>query len=166
MTRLLLVLAVLAVFALALWGMRRGWVARGRRQGALEAPATPPLERAELGDQLLEPLTGLYVGSTMAGSWQDRIVAGGLGVRADATATLYAGGVVIDRQGSQPLFIPAGALVGGRLAPGLAGKVVGAGGLLVIRWMLGEAQVDTGLRADDKTRYPQWVAALEGLVRT
>ncbi|MCW2602275.1 MAG: hypothetical protein JWN61_410 [Pseudonocardiales bacterium] len=163
MTRLLLVLATVAFFALALWGMRRGWLARGRRQGDLESPPIPP---ADLGAQLLQPLTGLYVGSTMAGSWQDRIVAGGLGVRADATATLHAAGVLIARQASEPVFIPAGSIVEASLAPGLAGKVVGAGGLLVIRWRLGGEQVDTGLRADDKTRYPEWVAALKGLVRT
>ncbi len=163
MTRLLLVLALLAVFALALWGMRRGWLARGRRQGDLDAPPVAP---ADLGEQLLEPLTGLYVGSTLARSWQDRIVAGGLGVRADAVARLHRRGVLIERQGSAPVFIPAGAVVEASLAPGLAGKVVGAGGLLVIRWRLGGEQVDTGLRADDKTRYPDWVAALKGLVRT
>jgi hypothetical protein len=162
-TRLLLVLATVAVFALALWGMRRGWLARGRRQGDLDAPPVPP---AELGPQLLEPLRGLYVGSTMAGAWQDRIVAGGLGVRAAATATLHAEGVVIARQGSEAVFVPAGSIVEAGLAPGLAGKVVGAGGLLVIRWRLGAGQIDTGLRADDKTKYPEWVAALKGLVRT
>lgn len=163
MTRLLLVLATVAVFALAMWGMRRGWLARGRRQGDLEAPPAAP---ADLGAPMLEPLAGLYVGSTMAGSWQDRIVAGGLGVRADATAGLYGKGVVIERQGSEPVFIPAGSILEASLAPGLAGKVVGAGGLLVIRWQLGGEQIDTGLRADDKTRYPEWVAALKGLVRT
>lgn len=163
MTRLLLVLATVAVFALALWGMRRGWLARGRRQGDLESPPTVP---AVLGAPLLEPLAGLYVGSTMARSWQDRIVAGGLGVRADATATLHAQGLVIQRQGSEPVFVPAGSIVEASLAPGLAGKVVGAGGLLVVRWSLGGEQIDTGLRADDKTRYPEWVAALRGLVRT
>jgi hypothetical protein len=163
MTRLLLVLAAIALFALALWGMRRGWLARGRRQGDLDSPPQPP---ADLGAMLLGPLTGLYVGSTMAGSWQDRIVAGGLGVRADATATLHTAGVLIERQASEPVFIPAASIVEASLAPGLAGKVVGAGGLLVIRWTLGGEQIDTGLRADDKTRYPEWVAGLKGLVRT
>lgn len=163
MTRLLLVLATVALFGLTLWGMRRGWVARGRRQSHLAALQAPP---ADLGPQLLEPLRGLYVGSTMAGSWQDRIVAGGLGMPADATAMLSAQGMLIQRQGSEGVYIPADSIVEARLAPGLAGKVVGAGGLLVIRWTLGDEQIDTGLRADDKTKYPEWVAALKGLVRT
>lgn len=163
MTRLLLVLALLAVFALAVWGMRRGWLARAARQGDLDAPPAPP---SDLGAQLLGPLSGLYVGSTMAGSWQDRIVAGGLGVRADATARLHARGVIIERKASPPVFIPVASILEASLAPGLAGKVIGQGGLLVIRWRLGGEQVDTGLRADDKTKYPEWVAALKGLVKT
>lgn len=163
MIRLLLVLATIVFSGLVLWGMRRGWLARGRRQAHLESlPVCPP----DLGAQLLEPLRGLYVGSTMASSWQDRIVVGGLGVPADATALLYATGLVIERQGEHEVYVPAASMVEARLAPGLAGKVVGAGGLLVIRWRLGDEQIDTGLRADDKTKYPEWVAALKGLVRT
>ena len=91
---------------------------------------------------------------------------GDAAAEADAVARLHRRGVLIERQGSAPVFIPATAVVKASLAPGLAGKVVGAGGLLVIRWRLGGEQVDTGLRADDKTRYPDWVAALKGLVRT
>jgi hypothetical protein len=162
-TRLLLVLASPARLALGVWGMRRGWIARERRQSSLPAPPKPP---AALGAPLLDPLAGLYVGTTMAGSWQDRVVAGGLGVRADAVATLHPEGLLVGRQGADPLFIPAGSVLRCSLEPGLAGKVVGAGGLLVVRWELGGNHVDTGLRADDKTRYPEWVAALEGLVRT
>jgi hypothetical protein len=41
---------------------------------------------------------------------------------------------------------------------------VGEGGLLVLRWQLGGALVDTGFRADDKTAYPEWVATLNGKV--
>jgi hypothetical protein len=163
MTRLLLVLALLAFFALALWGMRRGWLARAARQGDFDTPPAPP---KDLGLELLSPLTGLYVGSTAAGSWQDRIVAGGLGVRADATARLFAKGLVIEREASDPVFVPVGAIREAGLATGLAGKVVGAGGLLVVRWRLGGEEIDTGLRADDKTRYPEWVAALKGLVKS
>lgn len=43
------------------------------------------------------------------------------------------------------------------LAPVLAGKVIGEGGLLVISWRLGDVLLDTGFRADDKTAHPAWV---------
>lgn len=37
-------------------------------------------------------------------------------------------------------------------------------GVLVIRWTLPTGtQIDTGLRGDDKSAYPEWVAAYEEL---
>jgi len=79
-------------------------------------------------------------------------------------------GVLIERRGAADLFVPAESIVDARLAPGLAGKVVGAGGLLVIRWRVGgEAtangwsggyELDSGLRADDKSAYPAWVRTI------
>jgi hypothetical protein len=47
---------------------------------------------------------------------------------------------------------------------GLAGNVMGQGGLLVLRWRLGPVEMDTGFRADDKTTYPAWVQAINGKV--
>jgi len=157
MTRFELVLGCVLLFALALAGMWLGWRNRERRQSDL-----PPLPSvpAELGAELAPPLTGLYVGSTPATRWQDRIVAHRLGERADATARLGTAGVLIERQGSSPIFLPGEHLVDARLEPALAGKVVGAGGLLVLRWQHGGQLLDTGLRADDKTLYPAWTAAI------
>jgi hypothetical protein len=157
MTRIWLVLICLALLALALLGMRLGWRNRAVRQSDLpDLPAVP----TDLGAPALAPLDGLYVGTTFTSSWQDRVVHGGLGQRASATATLYPAGVRIDRVGSDPVFVPTASILGSRLAPGLAGRVVGAGGLLIITWRLGEVELDTGLRADDKRAYPAWVRAL------
>ncbi|MDQ2838727.1 MAG: transporter, partial [Actinomycetota bacterium] len=115
---------------------------------------------ARLGAELAPPLAGLYVGSTVSARWQDRVVARGLGVRANATARLVEAGALIDRQGAPTVFIPADALIDARLEPALAGKVVGQGGLLVLRWQHGEQLLDTGIRADDKTGYPAWIRAI------
>jgi hypothetical protein len=156
MSRTLLVLLCLVLLVLGLLAMRRGWRNRDQRQAVL---APLPELPAELGEPQLRT-SGLYVGTTFAASWQDRVVHEGLGLRALGTATLYPTGLVIDRQGCAPVLLPADALVGARLAPGLAGKVVGAGGLLVITWLLGDAQLDTGFRADDKSVYPTWVRAI------
>ncbi|MDQ6936249.1 MAG: transporter [Actinomycetota bacterium] len=165
MTRLLIVLGCVAIFALCLYGMRTGWRHRGARQSGLAPlPPVPP----DLGASLLAPLTGLYVGTTTAEQWQDRVVAHGLGTRAAATATLTAAGLLIDRQGAEPLFIPAAAIASAGIGSGLAGKVMGAGGLLVIRWRLGDGsaavELDSGLRGDDKSVYPAWVQAVDRLV--
>ncbi|HST47446.1 transporter [Jatrophihabitans sp.] len=160
MTRLLLVAGCVLLFALALAGMRLGWRHRGARQDWLpELPAVP----GTLGAELAAPLAGLYVGTTLATRWQDRIVARGLGVRAAALARLTEAGVLVERQGSSPVFLPADQLVDARLEPALAGKVVGAGGLLVLRWRHGGQDLDSGIRAEDKTGYPAWLAALEHL---
>jgi hypothetical protein len=160
-TRALLVLLCLALIALALLGMRLGWRNRLRRQAGLPALPQPP---AEPGEPTLPAMSGLYVGTTFDTSWQDRVLHEGLGERATATATLYAAGTLIEREGAAPIFIPASAVTEARLLPALAGKVVGEGGLLVISWQLGEAILDTALRADDKTAYPAWIRAINGKV--
>lgn len=157
MTRVLLVLICVAVIVVAMLGMGWGWRNRLRRQAGLpRLPVVPP----ELGAPVLPGLTGLYVGTTFATSWQDRVLHAGLGERAAGTVTLYASGAFIERDGAEPIFVPVAAVTGVRLAPGLAGRVVGAGGLLVITWRLGDALVDTGFRADDKSAYPAWVRAI------
>ncbi|MEO7261637.1 MAG: transporter [Jatrophihabitantaceae bacterium] len=158
MTRWQLVAVFGLLFALAVTGMRLGWRSRGRRQDWLpELPRVP----AALGAELAAPLSGLYVGSTLASRWQDRIVARGLGGRAESVARLTEAGALIQRQGSTPIFIPSAQLFDARLEPALAGKVVGRGGLLVLRWRHGEQDLDTGIRADDKTGYPAWITAIE-----
>jgi hypothetical protein len=166
MTRWLLVAACGLLFVLALAGMRRGWQHRGRRQDWLPELPTIPATPDPLGAELAAPLTGLYVGTTLATRWQDRIVAGGLGTRAEAVVRLTEAGVSITRQGGMPIFLPAAQLIDARLEPALAGKVVGRGGLLVLRWQHGEQDLDTGIRADDRTSYPQWVAAIDAVTVT
>jgi hypothetical protein len=160
-TRIELIVGFAALFALALTGMWLGWRNRGRRQADLpELPRVP----VELGNDRGPVLTGLYVGTTVATQWQNRIVAQTLGQRAGSTAHLTDAGALIERAGSMPIFIPSGQLIDARLEPALAGKVVGDGGLLVLRWRHGDTDLDTGLRADDKTLYPDWVTAIEGRV--
>jgi hypothetical protein len=160
--RTLLVLGCLIFFGLCLLAMWTGWKHRGGRQSAL---AARPIAPSELGLPKMAPMTGLYVGTTTADNWQDRVVVEGLGVRASCTATLTDAGLLIDRVGAEPIFIPAASLVSSGLGSGLAGKVMGPGGLLVIRWTLGGVALDTGLRGDDKSVYPAWVNELDEMVR-
>jgi len=158
MTRFALVLALLALFALALVGMWFGWKHRAQRQESLPELVAAP---AYLGPDRAPALSGLYVGTTTALHWQDRIVAHRLGERAEAMSRITGEGVLIERRGSPAIFIPTAALIDARLEPALAGKVVGDGGLLVLRWRLGDFDLDTGLRADDKGIYPAWVRAIQ-----
>jgi hypothetical protein len=160
-TRLLLVLACLVFFALCVAGMRSGWRHRAQRQDGLGGRAGLPVVP---GASLLAPMTGLYVGTTRADRWQDRVVTDGLGLRAAMTTTLTAQGLLIERDGAEPIFVAAANLLDVGVGAGLAGKVVGAGGLLVVRWRdTSGTELDTVLRADDKSVYPEWIAAVDDL---
>ncbi|MGN6607556.1 MAG: PH-like domain-containing protein, partial [Jatrophihabitans sp.] len=70
MTRFLLVLLCVVLLLLGLYGMLVGWRNRAKRQAGL--PSLPPVP-AEL-DAAQQTLSGLYVGTTIASSWQDRVV--------------------------------------------------------------------------------------------
>ncbi|MBW4720980.1 PH-like domain-containing protein [Saccharothrix obliqua] len=159
MTRVLLSLLVLAVFALCVYGMWHGWRARARRQAAVlpEFPAPP----AEPGAAKLAA-TGVYVGTTVGDDWQDRVAVGDVGHRAEAVLKLTDSGVLVERTGASAMWLPLDAIEGARTARGLAGKVMAGDGLLVLRWRLADQTFDTGFRGDDKDVYEQWVQALGG----
>ncbi|MEO9328561.1 PH-like domain-containing protein [Gordonia aurantiaca] len=148
---------LLAMFYLLIRGPKTKAAAQADLIG--ELPRVP----ADLGAELRGPDTGLYVGSTVAPSWQNRVVVGDISDRAAATITEFAAGILIARQGASDIWIPRESIIQVRTDRGLAGKVMGADGLLVIRWVLptGTA-IDSGLRADDKTIYPGWVDAFAG----
>ena len=156
----LLLIGVIALWALLIGLMYRGWQNRRRRQVALvgELPPVP----ADYGDQATEPATGLYVGSTLAPSWQDRIAVGDLGFRSTAELTRFEHGILMERTGAGDIWIPAESITAIRTERGLAGKVMTKDGLLVIRWKLPTGvEIDTGFRADDKSIYPTWIKRVE-----
>lgn len=158
MLRLLLSLAALAVLALLVWGAVRGWAHRAQRQEAVTGvfPAAP----ADPGPVLLGPTTGLYVGSTIAGDWQDRVTVGEIGFRAAGELTLHTDGVQISRDGASAIWLPLAVVESIRTDQKLAGKVTLKGGLLVLRWAVGGAVVDTGFRGDGIDDYPEWLTAV------
>jgi hypothetical protein len=160
--RFWLTLAVLAVCVLAGYGLLVGWRHRAQRQAGLpELPSVPE----DFGPELATALTGLYVSTTTAGNWQDRIVARGLGRRANATAELTADGVLIDRIDDDAIFLPAGSLTAVGTAPGIAGKVMGLpNGVLIISWRLGDVELDSGFRADDPALQAAWIDAAAALI--
>ena len=162
MERALWVLGLVLICLLAAWGLWVGWRHRGRRQSGLgPLPAVPNAP----GDVITPALKGLYVSSTTAGNWQDRVVAQGLGVRAQAIVRLSEDGVLVDREGADPIFVPVKDLVEVTTAPGIAGKVMGqADGILIIRWRLGGTELDSGIRADDRDEQVEFIAAAAGLL--
>ena len=158
---LVLLLVVLLVF----WRMRAGWRARTRRSSAL-VPSLP-VAPAELGAARLAPVDATYVSTTRAGDWLDRVTAQGLGVRSPAQVAVFDSGVRISRQGATDLFVPASALRGATGAPGMAGKVVGGEGLVVLTWQADTDDprgLDTGLRPKHAADRERLLAAVETLI--
>lgn len=119
---------------------------------AQTVPAPAPAPAGDLGEVLAGPFSAVYVSSTLAGDWLARVGAHRLGFRSNATVTVHRDGVLVARQGAPDLFVPASALVGVSLAPGMAGKYVGKDGLVVLTWTVPaaggapETRLDTGLR--------------------
>ena len=143
----LLFTLVLIVAALALIWL--GWRNRLRRQADVEPLPEVP---AVLGSPLAGA-DGQYVASTTGGDWLDRIAVHQLGIRTNAVLSVHPEGVLFERSGAGPVFIPAARLTGVRQESGMAGKFVEKDGLLVLSWMLGSRELDTGFRtrrAEDK----------------
>ena len=114
---------------------------------------------------------GLYVGSTLVPHWNDRVAAGDLGFRAKAVLTRYPEGIMLQRTGSGPIWIPTDSIAEIRTRKGLVGKVIPRGrsgategetpsheGILSIRWRLPSGtEIETGFRADDHRDYSKWL---------
>ncbi|NUR60516.1 MAG: hypothetical protein HOV87_17915 [Catenulispora sp.] len=130
-------LVVLAGIYLLMW---RGWKKRQARQADV-APLNEVPEGVFSGDGI----EAVYVSSTSEGDWLDRIAVHGLGERSNARVHVADAGVLIEREPS-PVFIPAAAVRGVRLATGMAGKYLREEGLVVISWQHGDRTLDTGLK--------------------
>lgn len=156
------VLAVLLVAALL--GMRRGWRSRAVRTAQV-VPALPA-RPDDLGAQRCGPLAAVYVSSTLSGQPWERIAAQGLGARSEASVRVHDAGVLIERTGTRDLLVPAPDLRAVVTAAGMAGKVVGGEGLVVLTWQAPGGLVDTGLRLRHGADRPTLLAAAGSLLET
>jgi hypothetical protein len=101
---------------------------------------------------------GLYCGCTMAPAWNERITAGDLGYRGKAVLTRYPEGILLERIGANPIWIPRESITAIRMERGMAGKVVARIGILAVRWRLpSDVEIDTGFRASQREEYDAWV---------
>ncbi|MCV7193613.1 PH-like domain-containing protein [Mycolicibacterium brumae] len=141
--------------------MIQGW--RGRAQRQLAMIGTLPALPEMLSAPTIPATKGLYVGSTLAPSWLDRIAVGDLSDRGKATLTRFPEGIMVRREGATPLWIAQDKIVAVRTERGHAGKAMTFDGVLVIRWTLpAGVQVDTGFRADDHKAYELWTREENG----
>jgi hypothetical protein len=153
----LIMAAVLALLiAFFIRQMMRGWLRRAQRQVEMIG-ALPPLPET-VGPAIIPATRGLYVGSTIAPSWQDRIAVGDLGFRSKAVLTRYPEGIMVQRTGARPIWIPDDAITALRTERGIAGKALTYDGILAIRWKLPSGtEIDTGFRSDDRRELANWI---------
>ena len=112
------VLVVVVAFLIHL--MLRGWRRRAERQAAIvgELPGLPDT----VGSAVIPGTKGLYVGSTLAPNWQDRVAVGDLGYRTKAVLTRYPEGIMLQRSGGQPDLDSGDSITAIRAERGIAGK--------------------------------------------
>jgi len=157
-----LTVLLLAVFGGLCWLMWRGYQRRAARQSDLPAPATAaPSPTAEADE--VDEVEGVYASTTTHGDWLDRIAVHGLGVRSNARVAVSGEGVFFAREAAPDLFIPAADVVGAELAPGIAGKVTGGEGVVLVTWRLGEYTLDTGFHPRAKADRERLVEAVNAL---
>lgn len=144
--------------------MLRGWKHRAQRQVELigDLPPAP----ASVSPAVIAPTRGLYLGSTIAPNWLERVNVGDLGYRCKAVLTRYPEGILVERSGTGPIWMPVASISGVRTERAMAGKVLPGGGaagdntgrILVIRWRLPSGtEIDTGFRGEDRGVYSQWI---------
>ena len=157
--RIGLTVLLLAVFGGLCWLMWRGYQRRAGRQADLPEPASAPPSEFDPADGV----EGIYGSTTTHGDWLDRIAVHGLGVRSNATVTVTGDGVFFAREAAPDVFIPVADIVGAELAPGIAGKVTGGDGVVLITWRLGERTLDTGFHPRAKAERERLVEAVNAL---
>ncbi len=155
MDRLILTLATLALCGGGYLLMARGWRSRLRRQAGIVAP---PVSDGS-ARVLLDWVPGLYVGTTAAGDWLDRIAVHQLSDRATGELCLAEDGVHVLRDGLPEVFVPTGDLRAVSVEQSLAGKIVSTG-MLVLTWQLGDRELATAFRADDPAQHERFRTAL------
>jgi hypothetical protein len=161
-TRIGLTAGVLALWLLGVWGMWRGWRGRAARTALPDLPVAPEVPGADV----VEPLIGLYLGTTDGSGWLARVAAARLGERSGGWLRVLPTGVLIRRPSYDDLFIPADALDWVRMDSAHAGRVIGPGGVLVICWRHAGRTLETGFRGDDKSRHVQAHDAMSQLVQS
>jgi len=155
MTREILLAVTIAIGVALLVLMIVGWAARRRRDADL--PELPPAPAA-LEDARAFP--GKYVATTRAGEPLERVAARGLAFRGPATAFVDERGVLIRRAGERDVWIERAAMRGLGRATWTIDRVVERDGLHVVRWALGERELDTYLRLDEPAAFDAVIAPM------
>jgi hypothetical protein len=138
-------LIMLAVMVLALSLAAWGWSNKKKRYRALEssltwsAPTSTPVFSVD----------ALYVATTEADQPLKRVAVSPLSYRSRALLDVHPEGLVVTMRGSAPFLIPTDAGLEVGKATWTIDRVVEPDGLVMVRWILGEQQVDSYFRIVD-----------------
>jgi hypothetical protein len=146
---------LVVVIAVVIQLMMLGWRRRARHQEELigDLPDVPD----EVG-MASTTLRGVYLGSTLAPEWNERVTAGDLGYRTKAVLSRYPEGILLERSRANPIWIPQSAICEVRTERVIAGKAAARNGILAIRWRLPSGiEIDTGFRAGNRDNYDGWL---------
>lgn len=146
---------LVVVIAVVIQLMMLGWRRRARHQEELigDLPDVPD----EVG-MASTTLRGVYLGSTLAPEWNERVTAGDLGYRTKAVLSRYPEGILLERSRANPIWIPQSAISEVRTERVIAGKAAARNGILAIRWRLPSGvEIDTGFRAGNRDNYDGWL---------
>jgi len=139
-------MAIVVIFlVLLLVLMYLGWRARRRRQSSVAAPLAAP---DDLG-AAIGTFDGKYVATTVAGNPLERIAVHGLGFRSSASLTVTDTGLLVQRPGSDDVWIPRADVLDRRSATWTIDRVVEHDGLDLVEWNLGGTRVESYFRMLD-----------------
>ena len=133
--------AMVLALGLAFWG----WRHKRNRYSHLIGSIQTALPSGEA----LTRVRALYVATTLADEPLERVAIGPLAYRAKAQLSLYREGLVVSIPGENAFLIPAASGVEAGRATWTIDRVVEPGGLVLIRWKLGETSVDSYFRLVD-----------------
>lgn len=154
-SKLVSAIVVIAILLILFALMALAWRRRGRAQSDLpELDAVP----ADLGTAL-GSFAGLYLSTTPAGAPLERITVRGLGFRARTSVELFESGIVFNTD----RFIARESIVAIERATWTIDRGVETDGLSVVRWALGERELESNFRLDEPELFR--TAAL-GLVKS
>lgn len=162
MTKNFMALLSALVFALLVSVAVRAWRERIKRQ---EAEFSAPFEALEFFGELLANAKGFYVATTTAINHLERIAAYGLGLRGAAQVMVFSEGVLIIRNGENPIAIDRSQLSGVNFGQAAIDKSVEPEGLLQVNWQQDNVQLTTHMRIQDQTARKTVFDAIEGLTK-
>jgi hypothetical protein len=137
-------LIVAAVLVAALLLMLRSWSRRKRAQSEIAVPPAVPAEFVEVART-----ETLYLATTPDGLPFERIAVRGLGFRARFDVVVAESGIILPIPGETPVFIPAGAIREISTASWTIDRGIEPNGLTVVRWTLGDTQLDSYFRFEE-----------------